>query len=229
MPANAPPQIDPGLFKLPAGFQKSARETKYATFQNQLGNVLSAGTNYANYLGGEETRRYNESNAKLQQGRAAFDKPSLTDQDIARMYSGAADKAAGDFNQNLQGQRAKMGATGRTGGGFDAGLTARYRAARSASLTDATRSLYEKRIDTDMQDRRERWMADQAVAAGQGRDPSIVGLDWLGQAATASLGAMGIDQQRSAAKDAANASKDAAKMSGIGSVANAGLTAAAGL
>lgn len=225
--AAAPPTIDPGLFQLPANFGKSARETKYQTFQNQLSNILGAGTNYANYLSGEETRRYNQSNATLENAAAAFKVPSLTDQDIARMYSGAADRSAADFNANLAGLRAKMGATGRTGGGFDQGLAARYRAQRSASLTDAKRSLYEKRIDAQMNDRMQLWAANQAVAAGQARDPSIVGLDWLGQAGTMSLGAMGIDQQRSAAKDAAKASEKAGKMSGIGQVAGAGITALA--
>lgn len=223
IPAAPPPQIDSSLFKLPDNYAKSARETKAQFFQNQLSTILGQGTDYANYLTGEETRRYNESNAVLGEGRKAFDKPSMTDQDVARMFSGAADRAAYDFNANLSGLRAKMGATGRTGGGFDAGMGARYRAMRSASLTDATRSLYEKRIDADMQDRRERWAADQALAAGIGRDPSIVGLDWLGQAGTATLGAMGIEQQRSAAKDAANASKQGAKMSGVGQIAGAGI------
>lgn len=212
-PAYAPPQIDPSLF------------TNGTYFKNQVGGILKQGTDYANYLSKEETRRYNESNATLQAGRAAFDKPSMTDQDVARQFSGAADKAARDFNQSLQVQRAKMGMSGRTGGGFDAGLAARYRASRSNSLTDATRALYEKRIDADMQDRRERWMADQAVAAGQARDPSIIGLDWLGQAGTATLGAYGIEQQAVAANDAAKAQESAGKMSGIGGIVGAGIGA----
>ncbi len=223
MPATAPPPIDPGMFRLPEGFAKKARSEKYGVFQNRLGDILGAGTDIANATSAEETRRYNESNDTLRNAAAAFRVPSMNDQDVARQFSGAADRSAIDFNANLQGLRAKMGATGRTGGGFDAGLAARYRASRSNSLTDARRSLYEKQIETKMADRMQLWAANQAVAAGQARDPSIVGLDWLGNAATATLGAMGIDQQRSAAKDAANASKDAAKMGGIGQIAGAGI------
>jgi len=212
-PPTGVPVIDPGIF------------TSGGSMKDQLGRILSTGTDYANYLTGEETRRYNESNATLASGRAAFNKPSMNEQDIARMFSGASDKAAAGFNEGMGALRNRMGATGRTGGGFDAGLAARYRAQRSASLTDATRSLYEKQIDVDMQDRRERWMADQAVAQGQGRDPSIVGLDWLGQAGTATLGMAGIEAQSEAARQAAQAQKKASKMSGIGGVVQAGMGA----
>lgn len=223
--AVAPPQINPSLFQTQPGWAKSSRQTKRQQAHDQLQGILGAGTDYANYLTATETDRYNKSNKILADGAAAFDKPSLTDQDINRMYSGASDRANRDFSANLASQRAAMGQAGTSGGGFSQGAVARYSAARAASLTDARRSLYEKRIETDMADRAARWSAQQSLAAGVSRDPSIVGLDWLGQAGSMALGEQGLEAQRSAAKDAANAAKSAGWMNLAGSLAGAAITA----
>jgi hypothetical protein len=95
-------------------------------------------------------------------------------------------------------------------------MQGRFAASRMASLTDATRSLYEKRVESDMQDRMDRWMAQQAVAAGQAKDPSVVGLDWMQYALGAMTDKQGLDQQASAAFHAEKAAKTAGWMDLLG-------------
>lgn len=210
--ANGAPQLDPQMFAtppIPGGWANAARSTKADAFSEQFGGILTAGTNYANYLTSEETRRYNQSNATLADAATRFDKPSMNDQDIARMFSGYADKSAMDYSKSLGQLRTTMGGSGVTGGGWAGGQQGRFAAARMASMTDATRTLYEKRIDADMHDRMDRWLAQQAVAAGQARDPSIVGLDWLGKALGSVTDKYAMDTQASAARHAADDAKTA--------------------
>lgn len=193
----APPTLDRSLFDQPTN-DNWARSTKRQAYSDQFSKILGAGTDYANYLTGEETRRYNESNATLRNAASRFDKPSMTDQDIERQFSGYGDKAAMDYSKNLGQLRTTLGGSGVTGGGWAGGQQGRFAAAHMASMTDATRTLYEKRIDSDMKDRMDRWMAQQAVAAGQAREPSMVALDWTQYALNAITGKRGLDEQASA-------------------------------
>ncbi len=209
------PELNPDIFRAP----------KEKTFTGQFSSILGAGTDYANYLTSEETNRYNLSNATLQNAAARFDKPSMTDEDIARQFSGYADKSSIDYSKNLSNLRTTMGGSGVTGGGWAGGQQGRFAAARMASLTDATRSLYEKRIDSDMHDRMDRWLAQQAVAAGQAREPSIVGLDWLGKAMGDVTSKYAIDQQAKAASKASKAASSGGWLDVIGKVAGAAVTA----
>ena len=207
----APPQIDPNLFKDDIR-AKDSRATKADHFNAQFQKVLGAGTDYANYLTSEETARYNASNQTLMEGAKAFAKPSMNDQDIARMFSGYADRGAIDYSRNLGQLRTTLGGSGVTGGGWAGGQQGRYAAAMMASLTDATRTLYEKRIDADMHDRTERWLAQQAVAAGQAREPSAIGIDWISKALGSITDKRSVDVNESAARHAADATKSAGWM-----------------
>ncbi len=208
------PIIDPGTFE-------------GSDLHTTIGKILGEGSNYANWITATEGKRYDESLDNTKTGAAAFDKPSLTDRDIARQYSGASDKAASAFRGNIGALRSQLGQSGQTGGGFSAGLAARYESNRQASLTDATRSLYEKRIDSDMNDRMARWQANQAVSSSIARDPSIAGLDWLGTAGTMALGEKGIDAQSASAAAAAKASKKSGKMSAGGNIISSAIGAIA--
>lgn len=209
------PNIDPRLFTQPAG-----------DIHQQLGNVLGTGTELANWITNEEQRRYQESLGLLQQGAKAFDTPSMTDLDIRRQFGQSADAAARTMQGNLGNLRSALGSAGvGTDSGLAAGLATGYEARRQASLTDATRSLYEKRVEVGQQDRAAKWLAQQAVAAQMGKDPSVIGLDWLGSAATAGLGLYGIDAQLKAAHEAAKAQETAGCMSMIGSLGGAAIGA----
>lgn len=204
------PQVNPDLF------------SSKMSFDERLNSIFGTGTKYANWITAEETARHQAGLKNMQEGVKAFDKPSLTDQDIAREMSGASDKASIQARGNVQQLRGQLGANGMGGNSnYAAGLVARYGAQRQASITDARRSLYEKRVDTDMQDRAQKWMAQQAVTAEMEKDPSMVGLDWLGSAGTGTLMKYGIDAEAKAAKDAADAQEKAGVMGMIGGIAGA--------
>ncbi len=100
-----PPRISPDLFKQSPGWAHSARESKRQEAHDQLQGILGAGTDYANYLTATETSRYGEARDVLAKGAAAFDKPSLTDQDVNRMYSGSSDRANQDFSAAASAER----------------------------------------------------------------------------------------------------------------------------
>ena len=194
-------------------------------FRSSIDDILAKGGAMAKGIGDEERRRYDASLSTLTAGAAAFDRPSMTDQDISRMYSGAAEAAGAGFQKNMGNLRQYIGATGQIGGGHAASLATNYEAMRLASLTDATRSLYEKRIETDMADRAAKWSARQAVAAAQARDPSMVEMDWLGASATTKMTSEGIIANYVNATKAAKASKSAGQMGMWGSLIGAGLSA----
>lgn len=223
----APPTLDPDLFQTPENFAKSARVVKEQKFQEQLDSLLRAGTGYANYLTATETSRYGQSLGTLRRGASQFDKPTLTDQDIARMFSGSADTAGRELRANMGELRSYLGKSGSLGGNFGAAQAVNFEAKRLASITDARRALYEKRIDYDLNDRMARWNASQAVAAAEGRDPSVVGLDWLTQAGAMALGGRGLQMQASATRHAEDAAKDAAMYS-LGGQVFGGLLSAVG-
>lgn len=215
---GAAPQLDRGIFKLPDRFGKAARETKTDYFAKSINDILGAGTDYANWITATEEGRRTEAIGTLKEGAAAFDKSPLSREDIASIYSGQSDRAARTYKGNLHDLRASLGATGvGPDSGYATAMASRYEANRQASLTDATKSLLEKRIDLDVNNRLSQWSAKQAIAARQASDPSVIGLDWLGQAGTILEGEQGIIAQGSAARHAEDAAKQAGTMSAIGS------------
>ena len=203
---NIRPTLDPGSLRV----GKSMDET--------LNNLLGQGTKYVNWLAEEEERRGAKAEGILGAAAERAAKPSMTDADIDRMFGADSDTAARAYTDNLRGLRSALGGAGVTGGGRAQGLAVGFEAQRQRILTDARRSLYEKRVQSDMMDRAARLQADMAHAAQVARDPSVAVIDWLGTAGGAILDKYGIDKQAAAAKSAAKASKQSGKMSGAGSI-----------
>lgn len=201
----------------PAVVKKTPNTGPKGGFRGVIDRILSEGGNMAGRIEKEEQRRYSDSLDVLKRGAGRFAAPTLTDQDIQRMFSGAADSAGRDYRANMGNLRSELGMSGQTGNSGQAQAAARrYKAMRAAALTDAQRSLYEKRIETDTMDRQARWAADQVVASGIARDPSMIGMDWLGASGTLAMTGYAADQQAKAARENADAQRDAGLMSGIG-------------
>jgi hypothetical protein len=180
--------------------------------------ILDRGWQEAKRIEGQENQRYSASVDTLRQGASQFDKPSMTDRDIRRQFSGMADKSARDFRANFSDLRAGLGASGvGPGSGYASSLARGYAAKRAGSITDATMSLYDKRVEADQWDKMARWGASQAVASGIAQDPSAIALDWLGAAGTLELGRGGIHGAKYGAKKAGEAAEQAGMMSALGS------------
>lgn len=191
----------------------------YDDLHEQIQQILTSGRLKASDIERQENERYGRSNEILAKGRASLDKPWLTDQDIARQFSGASDVAARTYSSGLHDVRAELGATGvGPNSGYAQARASRYARDRARSLTDATRSLYEKRVDMDVNQTMSQWAADQVQAAGISRDPSMIGMDWLGVEGNLALGEGGIHAEMDAAKNTAKANKQAGEMGLLGSV-----------
>jgi len=221
-PEAAKPYVRPG-FETPgqrptfadAGtglFRKEGKEW----WKDVTGDILDFGSGYVDWLSAEEEKRGQAAEDILRQGVARFDKPSMTDADIQRQFGAGADEAARGYNENLKNLRTTMGGAGITGGARAQGQAINFEAQRQRILTDTRRSLYEKRVQTDMMDRSQRFSAEVALANQVGRDPSTAAIDWLGTGANAAMGLYGIEAGQNAAKKAASAQKQAGLMSGIG-------------
>jgi hypothetical protein len=147
----------------------------------------------------------------------------MTDADIQRQFGAGADEAARGYNANLKNLRTTMGGAGVTGGARAQGQAINFEAQRQRILTDTRRSLYEKRVQTDMMDRSQRFSAEVALANQVGRDPSTAPMDWLGTGANAAMGLYGIEAGQQAAKKLAKAQKNAGWASLAGDVIKAAI------
>lgn len=204
--ATALPGID--AWGAPAAPKKPAKRNWADDLHNTVQDITARGDVKSSAIEAEEQRRRQESLATLKGASASLDQPWLTDLDIRRMYTGKSNDINRTFRGNMQGLRTAVGASGvAPDSGAVSALADRYAASRSASLTDATLSLYEKRIDLDVQRRLAKIAAENNVAAKQGEDPSMIGMDWLGASGNLALGEGSVYAGLDAAKTAAKAGK----------------------
>lgn len=170
--------------------------------------ITTRGTNKATSIEQEEMRRRAESLGTLRGVSSSLDTPWMSDLDSRRAFAAKSDQTNRDYSKNLQGLRTAVGASGvAPDSGMVDALASRYAAQRAGSLTDATLSLYEKRVDLDVQRRLAKIGAETAIAQKQGEDPSMIGMDWLANSGTLALGEAGVNAQIDAAKTAAKAGK----------------------
>lgn len=202
---------EPGLFR------KEGKEW----WKDVTGDILDFGSEYVDWLSNEEERRGQAAEDILRAGADRFKTPSMSDADIQRQFGSGADEAARGYNANLKNLRSTMGGAGVTGGARAQGQAINFEAQRQRILTDTRRSLYEKRVQTDMMDRQQRFSAEVALAQQVGRDPSVATMDWLGTGANAAMGLYGIEAGQQAAKANAKAQKKAGKASGAAGIVDA--------
>jgi len=193
-------------------FRKEGKEW----WKDVAGDILDFGSGYVDWLSAEEERRGQASEDILRSASAKFDKPSMTDADIQRQFGAGADEAARGYNANLKDLRTAMGGAGVTGGARAQGQAVNFAAQMNRVLVDTRKSLYEKRVQTDMMDRAQKFSAEVALAAQVGRDPSVATMDWLGTGANTAMGLYGIEAGQNAAKKLANAQEKAGWASAIG-------------
>jgi hypothetical protein len=180
--------------------------------------VIDFGGKYVDWIAQQEESRGAAAEDIVRRAAAGFDAPSMSDRDIQRMATTAGDRSAREFKSNMGNLRSYLGGAGVTGGGVAAQLATNYEAQRQAVLTDATRSLYEKKVAADAADRAARFNAQLQVANIVGRDPSVAPMDWLTTAAGLRLGEFATIEQLEEAARARKASERAGVMSGIGGV-----------
>lgn len=234
---STPAPVDPAPSVPPVGYGARPGSTR-PTFGSGPGSVLSRpdtpwndkdlrefidksidyGSEYVDWISAEEERRGQAAEDIVRGAASAFDKPSMTDQDISRMMTTAGDRSAREFKSNMGNLRSYLGGAGVTGGGVAAQLGTNYEAQRQGVLTDATRSLFEKRVAQDALDRQARFNAQLQVAGIVGRDPSTAPMDWLTTASSLRLGEFSTIEQLQEAARARKASERAGVMSGIGGI-----------
>jgi len=197
----------------------SARESKANWYHSQVNQVLKAGGDEAAKLYNMEEGRGQRMEDIIGAALPEASKPTMTDQDIRRSFGRDADTSASEMIGKMSGLRSYLGGAGITGGGLAAGMAAQYQLARAGQMTDARRALFLEKSKTDALDRARNFQNQLTYASAVNRPVSMIRSDWLNNMAGIRLGQQGVEAQRSAAKDAANASKQAGMMSGIGSIA----------
>lgn len=183
--------------------------------------ILNYGTQYVDWLSGEEERRGRATEDYLRGAVGAFDKPSMSDEDIRRMMTTAGDRSAQQFKSNMKNLRGYLGGAGVTGGGLASGLATNYEAQRQFALTDAARTSYEKKVQMDSLDRTAKFQAQLALANQMNREVSTAPMDWLQAAGELRLGSDELYMQNYNARKARDAQKQAGTMAGIGSILGA--------
>ncbi len=193
-------------FKLPDWYEKSARQTKNKYLNDQIGQGL-ADYGSAAYAGrDEEERRGAAAESTIREANARADKPTITQEEIDRQFGRASDAASQGFASELEGLRDYAGASGVSGGQVN-GLLVNADLKRLSQLTAKRGDLMSFKATSDAMDRQK--MVDRAgtLAAYQSRPVSMLGIDFENQALQTRMAQLGLEVNRSAAKDAANAAK----------------------
>lgn len=152
----------------------------------------------------EEESRGAKAEGFLSDEFAKSNRPTLTDEDISRMFTSKADEASRTQLDQEAGLRANLGASGIQGGGYAAGLLTGFQSQYSATVTDGRRALAITKAQSDANDAAERFKKAGVLAQQMGRDPSTAGSDFLNDAAGITLAKYGIDKQAKAAKKSAS-------------------------
>lgn len=166
-----------------------------------IDDILGKSGDEAYRIRDEEETRGNRVEGFLGDEFNRANKATLTDEDIARMFTSQSDAAARTSLDQEAGLRANLGASGIQGGGYAAGLLTGFEGQRLATVTDARRSLAITKAQSDATDRLERFKRAGVLAQQMGRDPSVAGSDYLNSAAGIVLGKYGIDEGNNAARD----------------------------
>jgi len=220
---GAPTPATQKPFGIDMGFQGdwagSARETKRNYYFDQINQILGAGGAEAEKLYNLEESRGQKMEDIVRGAAADANVPTMSEQDIRRQFGRSADDSTKSMLGQMDSLRSYLGGAGITGGGLAAGMAAQFQLARAGQMTDARRALFLEKSKADALDRARNFQNQLTLASAVNRPVSMLKSDWLGQMAGIRLGQEGILEQRSAAKDAAEASKQAGIMSGIGGLA----------
>lgn len=161
----------------------------------EMDDILGAAGDEAFRIRDEEESRGAKTEQFLGDEFGMASKATLTDEDIARMFTSQSDAAARTSLDQEAGLRANLGASGIQGGGYAAGLLTGFENQRMATVTDARRSLAITKATTDANDRLNRFKNAAVLAAQMSRDPSTAGSDFLNDATGIVLAKKGMDKQ----------------------------------
>lgn len=169
-----------------------------------IGEALADAGDEAFRIRDEEERRGQAAEDLLRNEFSNANRPTMADEDIARMFTTQADAAGRTQLDQEAGLRSAMGANGIQGGGYAQGILTSFENQRIGTVTDARRSLAISKAQSDANDRLNRFKNAQVLAAQVGRDPSVAGSDFLNDAAGIQLGRYAADRQAAAADHAAD-------------------------
>jgi len=225
-------QPDPTLtdrYALPDWYQKSARESKQKYLLGKVNEGLATyGT--AAYEGrDEEERRGKAEEEYLRDASAKANQPTITQGEIARRFGRAGDTAAAGFAEASSALRDYIGESGVSGGGMVNGLLANAELARLRQLTTARGDLMSFKATQDALDRQRAFDRARVVGQSINRPISMLGIDYENQALQTQQGLFGLEVQRGAAKEMANATRDAGTKQMIGGLGGAAIGALGGI
>lgn len=210
---------DPGYFDLPTasfpkGWGKSARETKGNYLFDAINQALGAGANEANRLTNLEEQRGQAAEDTLRAADQVANVPTLTQNDINLQFGRGVDTSGNAFMQTIGNLRSMLGANGLSGSsGYAGGLAAAAEGQRLGSILSNRRDLMVEKATTDATDRLKEYDRQAQIAQAVARPVAAENSDFYQMLAGVRLSQGSGEQARSAAKDAANASKDAGWMS----------------
>ena len=178
--------------------------------------ALQQGFNEATRIGGVEEQRGQEAEDIIRQAGDAANKPTISEQDISRMFGQVSDTSGNEFMGHLQNLRSMLGESGITGGGYAAGIAASLEASRLNANVGGMTSVLLKKSAADAQDRYNVYQRQGDLAKQVQRDPSMAFSDFLQQLTGVRLAQQEISANDAASKRAAHATEQAGKMSMIG-------------
>lgn len=211
-----------GFPLLPTGaFQEDTdvpwRDKRY---ELSIDKIMGAGSQMAAGLDQVVEGRGRAMEDTIRQALGPASAPTMTQADIDNQFGMGADAAGKAHMERMNDLRSWLGEAGVTGGGLGPALAQQYELARMGQITDAKRSLYVAKAQSDAADRMRNFQNTLVYANAQNRDPSMIGMEWLQNSLELRLGQQAVEKQDRAAREAAKASKKAGTLQGIAGIAS---------
>lgn len=202
------------------GFREESQLTR-----DHLNRSLSGFAQEGFRIRDEEDRRYQQGLSFLQDQFQQTTQPTLTDQDINRMYTAEADAAAQEQDEMMRMLRGGLGGAGNIGGGTAAGIAARLRSARIGQQTKAKGNLRSFKALHDADRASQQWQQAVGLTTLMTQGPSDTGLGVLGEMTGVRLTQLGQELGRESSKEMARATRKAGELAAISGAVGGGLSA----
>ena len=167
-------------------------------FNTMLDQILAEGQR----LSGIENQNRERGLAFQQREFERSNAPTITDDDISRMFSAKAGDAAKDANEGFRQARSALGEAGIYGGGLARSTGSEIALRRMGQLSGSRASLRLFKAQSDAADRQSRLRNAFALGESMSAPPSILGLDSMSDVAGARVGWEGVQAEREAARAA---------------------------
>lgn len=227
---QAPPTL--GDITLPAPFTTAVpplREETPTSHAEATNEALYNAQTEAFRLANEEEKRGARAEDVVEAATQAANVPTLDENAIGLAFGQDVDATAPEFLGNMRSLRDYIGGAGITGGGAAQALATQFEMGRLGQVTDAKRSLFLEKAQTDTLDRVRNFQNQMALATQIQRPVAMQWSDQLQDLTGVRLAQEGLESAEDQAAISAKATKDAGKKSQTGSIIGGALGAIGGL